>query len=710
MLQRRRLGTAQARPVTSVVLATALVASAAVGLGANRILQTQGSAIDPVTATTNTESFAAGANVVVDDPAIAAQGEGDGPRTVKEFTQEEQFSQFALTWTGEKDIAAYFRSQREDGSWSEWFSAPPLDYASDSPNAKNGTDLIYIEPTHKVQVSVSGVDLFADTAATEAAPAQDAAAPAQEAAPAESATPAEAAPAESAPAAEQAPAADYSAGTTSGNGTAPLPTNFGDIKPVADVEDTAGVASASDIEAVFMDGGESQLPAGGIELTADSDGMPRVISRQGWGANESLRCSSPTYDDGVSAVVIHHTAGSNNYTESQAPGIVRGIYQYHAQTLGWCDIGYNAFADKYGNLYEGRYGGLNKAVHGAHAGGFNTNTWAISMIGNYDTAQTTPAMIQSVGELAGWRAKVAGFDPKGTDTHYSEGSNFTFYPYGQAVSLPNIFAHRDVGTTACPGQYGYAQMGNIRDIAKQKYNSILSGSTGSTTTKTTTAAAPTTVASPADTPNTQAPVVSNGDNGTAPNNSNGTTTGGINNTAGLDAAALLTNLAGSSNSTDASAFGSLISVALAIASILPGTVSVLGDVQIADGLKLSQLIPVVTAVSNFLSNSDNLAAATTLINYLGNARTGVASYAAANGETVSYQLFDNGIVLDSSSTGQQALWGAIGDAWAAQGFDRGPLGLPVNQEYDAGGLKRVDFQGGYITYNPATGAVDIQTN
>ena len=59
-------------------------------------------------------------------------------------------------------------------------------------------------------------------------------------------------------------------------------------------------------------------------------------------------------------------------------------------------------------------------------------------------------MIKSVGELAGWRAKVAGIDPLGKGTHTSEGTEFTFYPYGTKVELPNIFAHRDVGNTECP--------------------------------------------------------------------------------------------------------------------------------------------------------------------------------------------------------------------------------------------------------------------
>ncbi len=185
----------------------------------------------------------------------------------------------------------------------------------------------------------------------------------------------------------------------------------------------------------------------------------------------------PDYDDKLVGATVHHTAGSNNYSEAQAAGIVRGIYQYHAQTLGWCDIGYNALVDKFGNIYEGRYGGLDKNVQGAHAGGFNTGTFGISMMGNYTSVAPSQATINAVGNMIGWRLKIAGIKPKGTTQMTSGGTSYAKYAYGTKVTLPNIFAHRDVGTTTCPGDAGYAQMDSIRNIAEQKYNSLVSGNT-----------------------------------------------------------------------------------------------------------------------------------------------------------------------------------------------------------------------------------------
>src|SRR3546814_7352050 len=59
---------------------------------------------------------------------------------------------------------------------------------------------------------------------------------------------------------------------------------------------------------------------------------------------------------------------------------------------------------------------------------------------------------------------------------YSEGTEFTPYPQGAAVDLPIIFAHRDVGNTACPGDAAYAHMNDIRNIAAANIGGTLNPS------------------------------------------------------------------------------------------------------------------------------------------------------------------------------------------------------------------------------------------
>src|SRR5438270_640868 len=192
---------------------------------------------------------------------------------------------------------------------------------------------------------------------------------------------------------------------------------------------------------------------------------PAIISRAEWGADESLRCGAPQYDNGIRAAVIHHTAGSNDYSPLESAGIVKAIYTYHSKTLGWCDIAYNALVDKYGQVFEGSAGGLTKAVEAFHTGGFNRNTWGVAMIGNFDDVPPTPIQLRTVGRLLGWRLGMDDVDPKGTVALESAGSHYTTFPAGATATLPTIFTHRDVGNTDCPGNAAYALMDEIRDIA-----------------------------------------------------------------------------------------------------------------------------------------------------------------------------------------------------------------------------------------------------
>jgi len=203
-------------------------------------------------------------------------------------------------------------------------------------------------------------------------------------------------------------------------------------------------------------------PPSGVVMPGQA---PSIISRAEWGADESLRCGSPQYDNGIRAAVIHHTAGSNDYSPLESAGIVKAIYTYHSKTLGWCDIAYNALVDKYGQVFEGSAGGLTKAVEGFHTGGFNRNTWGVAMIGNFNDVPPTPIQLRTVGRLLGWRLGLDGVDPKGTVALESAGSHYTIFPAGAIANLPTIFTHRDVGNTDCPGNAAYALMDEIRDIA-----------------------------------------------------------------------------------------------------------------------------------------------------------------------------------------------------------------------------------------------------
>ena len=199
-------------------------------------------------------------------------------------------------------------------------------------------------------------------------------------------------------------------------------------------------------------------------------GAPKVITRDKWKADESVVRAAPAYASSVDRAVVHHTSGSNAYSESQSAAMVRGILHYHAVTRGWSDIGYNFLVDKYGNIYEGRAGGVGRAVIGAHAQGFNSNTLGISTMGTYNAAAPSSAAQNAVVHIIAWKSRLHGFDPTGRASVTSLGSNK--YPAGTSVTLNRVIGHRDVGKTDCPGDSYYPLLGRIASRAKSKAASL----------------------------------------------------------------------------------------------------------------------------------------------------------------------------------------------------------------------------------------------
>ena len=268
-----------------------------------------------------------------------------------------------------------------------------------------------------------------------------------------------------------------SSGEPTRGGTSPLWTGRSTGVEVQLV--TRSGAAPKDVQLDLVDPGTSPadalLGAPAISDTAHAaSSMPAVYSRAQWGADESIRTWDPQYAPTIKAATVHHTADTNDYTAADVPAMLRSIYRYHAVSLGWGDIGYNVLVDKFGRLWEGRYGGLSSTVIGAHAGGFNTSTFGVSMMGNYDIAPTTDAMIQSVAAIIAWKFSLYGVDPRGTTQLTSSGGGTSKYAAGVKVTLPTIFGHREVGSTVCPGQYGYAQLGNIRALAASMIGGFVS--------------------------------------------------------------------------------------------------------------------------------------------------------------------------------------------------------------------------------------------
>ena len=186
---------------------------------------------------------------------------------------------------------------------------------------------------------------------------------------------------------------------------------------------------------------------------------PAIVTRAEWGADESYRTGTPDYATPVMAFV-HHTDSGNDYGRSEAAAVVRGAFYYHTRSLHWSDIGYNFLVDRYGVIYEGRYGGVTKGVIGAQVLGFNTGSIGVSMVGTYSKAAPTVASVRALESLLAWKLDVHHIDPQGTATlTCGYGEKFAT---GEAVKFAAISGHRDANYTECPGNRLYPQLPQIR--------------------------------------------------------------------------------------------------------------------------------------------------------------------------------------------------------------------------------------------------------
>ena len=237
----------------------------------------------------------------------------------------------------------------------------------------------------------------------------------------------------------------------------------------------------SKLRAYFLwsDPAADQAPASA--RVAARAAQPTIIRRADWGADESIVRARPYYASAVHFAVVHHTAGTNSYSASESAAIVRGIERYHVLANGWNDIGYNFLVDKYGQVFEGRGGGIAKNVVGAHAEGFNTGSTGVAVIGNYESQTISPAARAALVKLLAWRLDVAHVNPLGKLT-WTSGGNPRF-PAGTKVSLRAVSGHRDTGFTSCPGGALYAQLNGIAtDVSAtglpKLYTPVVSGSLG----------------------------------------------------------------------------------------------------------------------------------------------------------------------------------------------------------------------------------------
>ena len=228
---------------------------------------------------------------------------------------------------------------------------------------------------------------------------------------------------------------------------------------------STGSSHPRDVRAELVDPGSSPADSAPSRPRASAhaaEPRPRILTRAEWGADESIRKGSPSYTSTVKVGFVHHTASSNDYTPEQAAAMVRGIYAYHVKSNGWSDIGYNFLVDRYGRAYEGRAGGMERFVLGAHTGGFNVNSFGVALLGDFTSVAPSSSSLGTLAQVLAWKLGTAYRDPRGTAVLTSAGGGTSKYSSGTKATFEVVSGHRDAGNTSCPGSTTYSRLPTLR--------------------------------------------------------------------------------------------------------------------------------------------------------------------------------------------------------------------------------------------------------
>ena len=224
---------------------------------------------------------------------------------------------------------------------------------------------------------------------------------------------------------------------------------------------TTGTATAEDR---LLNGLRRAAHAAAVSIApawGASASQPRIHTRAEWGGDQ---CPTRGVQYGrVRAAVVHHTVTANEYTRAQAPAAILAVCRFHRNTNGWNDIGYNFVVDRFGRIWEGRDGGIDEAVLGAHAQGYNSQTTGIANLGEFTSTPQSDAAIAAMAKLIAWKLPNHGVRTTGTVRMTSAGGSSARYRSGTTHRFPHIIGHRDTGLTACPGEQLYRQLSDLRE-------------------------------------------------------------------------------------------------------------------------------------------------------------------------------------------------------------------------------------------------------
>jgi N-acetylmuramoyl-L-alanine amidase len=157
-----------------------------------------------------------------------------------------------------------------------------------------------------------------------------------------------------------------------------------------------------------------------------------IIPRSTW-TKASVRANHDPMGT-IRRITVHHTGEHLTDTGLDEGEILRRLERYHVESRGWAAIGYHLLVGRDGRVWEGRP----LRCQGAHVTDHNPGNLGITVLGDFMTRRPASA------QLAGLRHALDQLCSR------------------YALPRQALLTHRDLRTTACPGDFLFAWVRGYR--------------------------------------------------------------------------------------------------------------------------------------------------------------------------------------------------------------------------------------------------------
>ena len=188
--------------------------------------------------------------------------------------------------------------------------------------------------------------------------------------------------------------------------------------------------------------GQGELGAGLVALeVATLESLPPAIRNSEIAGGADMRLRIPHK---ITHVTLHHTGDSRPLLHADSAAFrLRGIQRWGASDRNWWDVPYHFLLGLNGEIFEGRdyrFMGETNTTYDP------SGHFLISIIGNYQVQEPTPALMNSIADLMAWA--LDEFD----------------------LPLEKIGGHYNYADTGCPGQHlrKYLEDGTFKRMAAER--------------------------------------------------------------------------------------------------------------------------------------------------------------------------------------------------------------------------------------------------